>query len=114
METFRDGCPIEKITLLFAFAFGFVACGGNDIPATSEPTETAEQFVARVNAELVELNIEDGAIGWVRATYINHDMAILAARSEEKNHQRELCHGRPHEGLRGTLGQLRQRPALPA
>ena len=75
---------MKKIALLFAFAFCFVACGGNDSPATSEPTETAEQFVARVNAELVELNTEGGAIGWVRATYINHDTAILAARSDEE------------------------------
>ena len=48
------------------------------------PTETAAEFIARANAELKELGTELGAINWVRATYINHDTAILAALGAEK------------------------------
>ncbi len=47
-------------------------------------TETAEEFVARVNAELAELNRETGAANWVRQTYITDDTAIIAAAAKEK------------------------------
>ena len=55
-----------------------------DVSVTVTPTETPEEFVARANAELKELSTELGAINWVRATYINHDTAILAALGTEK------------------------------
>jgi len=53
-------------------------------PAVAAPTETAEQFVARANVELKELSNELGAAGWVRATYITDDTAIIAAAADEK------------------------------
>ena len=65
-----------------ALLLPLAACGGP--PADTAPTETADEFVARANAELEELSVEGGAVGWIRATYINHDTAILAARSQEK------------------------------
>jgi len=65
-----------------ALLLPLAACGGP--PADTAPTETAEEFVARANADLVELGIEGGAVGWIRATYITQDTAILAARSQEK------------------------------
>ncbi len=65
-----------------ALLLPLAACGGS--PADTPPTETAEEFVARANAELQELGIEGKAVGWIRATYITHDTAILAARSQEK------------------------------
>ena len=65
------------------------ACsGGNndvaDTPAASAPTETAQEFVARSNAELKELGKELGAANWVRSTYITHDTAIIASAASEK------------------------------
>ena len=48
------------------------------------PTETAEAFVARANAELKDLGDELGAAGWVRATYITQDTAIIEAAASEK------------------------------
>ena len=61
-------------------------------PATDEPadatsaapTETAEEFVARANAELVDLGRELGAASWVRSTYITQDTAIIASAAGEK------------------------------
>ncbi|MDH3616302.1 MAG: hypothetical protein OEQ90_07500, partial [Gammaproteobacteria bacterium] len=40
-----------------------------EIPV-SAATETADEFVARANAELALLRKEAGAAKWVRATYI--------------------------------------------
>ena len=62
------------------------ACSQHDAEqapvATS--TETAEEFVARANAELTELRKETGAAEWVRATYISDDTAIIAAAAADK------------------------------
>jgi peptidyl-dipeptidase A len=51
---------------------------------SAAPTETAEEFVARVNEELRELRREGRAAGWVRATYITADTAILSSLSRER------------------------------
>jgi len=51
---------------------------------SAAPTETAEEFVARVNEELKELGREGGAAGWVRATYITADTAILSSLANER------------------------------
>jgi len=52
--------------------------------ASSIPAESAEEFIARVNKELEELNKDVGAAGWVRATYITEDTAILSAAANER------------------------------
>lgn len=51
---------------------------------TAAPTETADEFVARINDDLSELSRRIGAANWVRATYIIHDTAILAAAGAEE------------------------------
>ncbi len=48
------------------------------------PAETADAFVARINDELAELGRELGAAGWVRATYITSDTALLHSRARER------------------------------
>jgi len=59
------------------------ACGCQDeVKSTSD--ETADQFVERINRELEELNAEGGAAGWVRATYITHDTAILSSLARQR------------------------------
>ena len=55
-----------------------------DVVSASAPTESAEEFVARANAELDELSRETGAAEWVRSTYITDDTAIIAAAASEK------------------------------
>ena len=59
--------------------------GDNNTPdAAADPTESAEEFVARANAELAELNKKIGAADWVRSTYITEDTAIIAASASEE------------------------------
>jgi peptidyl-dipeptidase A len=52
--------------------------------AQDEPAESADEFVARINEELAELGRELGAAGWVRATYITQDTALLQSRARER------------------------------
>ena len=80
---------MNKLARILAGALLVTLLGACTQPASEEPvvaapTETAEQFVARANVELKELSNELGAAGWVRATYITDDTAIIAAAADEK------------------------------
>ncbi len=76
---------LVKILAGLALASLFAACSGQapEEPAAA-PAETAEEFVARANAELKELARELGAAEWVRSTYITGDTAIIAAAANER------------------------------
>jgi peptidyl-dipeptidase A len=81
---------MKDFAKLFAgavLAIALAACSqqaDEDTAAAAAPTETAEAFVARVNEELAELSRELGAAGWVRATYITEDTAILSSLARER------------------------------
>ena len=64
------------------FLLLLVACGIS-VDTDDAPTETADEFVARANAELKEITQQTATTNWVRSTYINHDTAILASRASE-------------------------------
>ncbi len=80
---------MKTIAKLFAgglLAIVLVACSqqASDQAVDAAATETAEEFVARVNEEFRELRRELGAAGWVRATYITEDTAILSSLARER------------------------------
>jgi peptidyl-dipeptidase A len=52
--------------------------------APAEPTETADEFVARVNDEFREYWRELNAAGWLRATYINEDSGIVDSLANQR------------------------------
>jgi peptidyl-dipeptidase A len=64
----------------------FAACSqqATEEPVAETPMETAEEFVARANAELEKLYREQAAAEWVRATYIIGDTAILASANSKR------------------------------
>ena len=68
-------------------ALGFAACsqrGNEQTPASSAPEESAEDFVARINAEYAELYQEGGEAAWVYSTYITQDTAAIQARANQR------------------------------
>jgi peptidyl-dipeptidase A len=77
-----------KLLAASLLTFALAACSqeGSEgsVAETVAPTETAEEFVARVNEELKELRREGGAAAWVRATYITEDTAILSSLARER------------------------------
>ncbi|MEO7251379.1 MAG: M2 family metallopeptidase, partial [Arenimonas sp.] len=61
---------------------------GNSSAASSagaaDPNETADQFVARVNAEMRADYPENTAAQWLSETYINDDSQTVAAKADER------------------------------
>ncbi len=95
---------MKRLALLFlVLALG--ACSersADESPAAAEPTETADDFVARINDELAELNREIGAADWVRSTYITEDTGILAAKASERYaewHSRNVKASMAYDGM---------------
>ena len=86
-------------------ALSLAACsdqGGAPTAVDTPPAETADEFVARINAELEELRRETGAAGWVRATYIIPDTAILRSLARERYaawHSEAVKQAMQYEGL---------------
>jgi peptidyl-dipeptidase A len=50
----------------------------------SAVSETADQFVARLNKDLEAINVEVAKAGWTQATYINADTEWLNAKATER------------------------------
>ncbi len=64
-----------------------IAIAASLVPASAlaaKPKETADQFVARINAELKEMYPEITVPQWLASTYIGEDSQMLAARSNER------------------------------
>ena len=53
-------------------------------PATEKSGETADQFVARVNADMRKHSAELNAAQWLSSTYINDDSELVAAKANER------------------------------
>jgi peptidyl-dipeptidase A len=72
------GAMLRKATVLY-LAGVLSACGGD-----GKKDETADEFVARANGELLEIGKESARAGWVQLTYITPDTEALAAKATER------------------------------
>jgi peptidyl-dipeptidase A len=72
----------HSLALGLLIAVSLAAC--NKQPAAPEQVETADQFVERLNRELLELSKEGSAAAWAYATYINQDTELLQAKADER------------------------------
>jgi len=78
---------MNRFFALVALALLVSACSPGDEAAdtaASAPTETAEEFVARVNDEYKDWWRELNAAGWLRATYINEDSGVVDSLANER------------------------------
>ena len=55
-----------------------------EVVVAAATAETAEEFVARANAEYAEIAREVESADWVRATYITQDTAVVSSVANEK------------------------------
>jgi peptidyl-dipeptidase A len=70
---------MHRIAIPSCLAVILAACGGAD-----KPKETADEFVARANAELAKSGHEGAMAEWVQRTYITPDTEALAALANER------------------------------
>ena len=75
----------SKLTLLFTVVFLCATSHAWANEEHTENTETAAEFVERIQQELVALSKEVEAAFWVRNTYITPDTALLAAKASERS-----------------------------
>ncbi len=79
------------LALAIVGALGVAACNRDATPAATSSgisapaaTETADQFVARVNTELRNISAELNSAQWLSSTYINSDSELVAAKANER------------------------------
>ncbi|HEX7011738.1 MAG TPA: M2 family metallopeptidase [Steroidobacteraceae bacterium] len=70
-----------RILALAVSTILLAACQRSEGPAE---TESAQEFVERLNREMSELNREVSAAAWSYATYINRDTEFLNAKANER------------------------------
>ncbi|MGO4551846.1 M2 family metallopeptidase [Lysobacter sp. 2RAF19] len=85
----------RHLLLALAVTAGMLALAGCKKPAEQAPGptgvapapkgETADQFVARVNAEMKKDYPELASAQWLSSTYINSDSELVSAKAEERN-----------------------------
>ncbi len=84
----------RHLLLALALAAGSLslsACRKPDAPAAGQtaaqaaPSETADQFVARINAEYKAAYPELTSAQWLSSTYINGDSQLVAAKANERS-----------------------------
>ncbi|MDH3612852.1 MAG: M2 family metallopeptidase [Gammaproteobacteria bacterium] len=75
-----------KLFATFVLAIALTACSqqSTEEAADAVPAETAGEFIARVNTEYKDWWRELNAAGWLRATYINEDSAVVDALANER------------------------------
>ncbi|WP_460821140.1 M2 family metallopeptidase [Lysobacter olei] len=83
--------PIRTLLALgvTAAVLGMAGCKKEPTPATGTAStapagETADQFIARVNAEYLAMYPELTAAQWLSSTYINDDSQLLSAKANER------------------------------
>ncbi len=80
----RQFSPSLRFAMIGAalVGLGLSACDSHD--SAERSAETADEFVARINKEMTELQKEKSAAEWVQATYINDDTEMLNAKASER------------------------------
>ncbi len=82
--------PLLLALAVSAAALTLAACQKETTPAdapaaaAATPTETADQFIARVNAEYKAMYPEMTSAQWLSSTYINEDSERVAAKANER------------------------------
>jgi len=81
---------MKKFLMLFVASAMLAGCGQDDAgpgdvaEASAAPELSPEAFIAGVNGEFKDWWRELNAAGWLRATYINEDSAIVDAKANER------------------------------
>jgi peptidyl-dipeptidase A len=110
---------VSLTTAALASAMLLAACG----KAPEPKVETADEFVARLNTELLDLSIEGSAAAWAYNTYITQDTELLQAKADERTKaylSKAIAESKRYDGqtlkpeTRRAIDLVRLGAALPA
>ena len=82
-------CRQTVLALAVTSLIGLSACqaanrSASDAAGSVPANETADQFIARVNAEMKAMYPEVTSAQWLSSTYINDDSQLIAAKANER------------------------------
>ena len=75
---------ISRTALSLSVSFGLSALVSTSALYAAEKSETADQFIARVNAELRADYAENASAAWLASTYINDDSQLVSSKANER------------------------------
>jgi peptidyl-dipeptidase A len=75
---------LRESSWLLSAAIAVLTLAGCSSRETAKTTETADQFVARVDREMRELARDINETGWIQATYITPDSQAVSARAIDR------------------------------
>ena len=101
MRSYKTGVRVFATFAVFLF---FAGCVSNKSSDSSDPYSglSAQEFVAKVNEESIDLSARLYPAYWVRATYITPDTAIIAAEAGEELLAYESAVSKAAERYRGV------------
>jgi peptidyl-dipeptidase A len=86
-----------RLLASIAVVLAVTACGGDG----AAKKETADEFVARANRELLDAGKETAQASWVQLTYITPDTESLSAKASEREQAafaKAIAEAKAHEG----------------
>ena len=75
---------LSRTALSLSISFGVAGLIASSVIHAQKKSETADQFVARVNAEIKADTPEQTSAHWLSSTYINDDSQLVASKSDER------------------------------
>ena len=75
---------ISRTALSFSVGLGLAGLISTSGLYAAEKTETADEFIARVNAEVRADYAENASAAWLASTYINDDSQLVSSKANER------------------------------
>jgi peptidyl-dipeptidase A len=80
----RSILPLARVAAISLAAIALTSCQKHPATDGTAKAETADEFVTRVNREMLEVGKELNAAQWVQQTYITGDTEMLSAKANER------------------------------
>jgi len=74
----------SRTALSFSVSLGLAGLISSTALYAAEKSETADEFIARVNAEVRADYAENASASWLASTYINDDSQLVSSKANER------------------------------
>jgi peptidyl-dipeptidase A len=84
MTHWSSSVKISRTALSFSVSLGLASLISTSALYAAEKSETADEFIARVNAEVRADYAENASASWLASTYINDDSQLVSSKANER------------------------------